>query len=146
MVAQEVVVGPFRSGAYAPAVTVRVATRRRPRAGRDRTVLRISGVMAAVVVLVMAYLYVVADMTRTNGELNALVDQRATLQEETMRNDDEIAKLESRERLSQVAARLGMSRSGAFVVVTIPAPRSAAGPSGGAVAFLSSVERWLTTH
>jgi hypothetical protein len=50
---------------------------------------------------------------------------REALQEETMRLDDRIAALRSDDRLSELAARLGMREPQRFAIVRIEAPRVA---------------------
>jgi cell division protein FtsL len=117
--------------------------RRRARRLRYAGMMRVMAVTAVVVVLLMAYLAVIANMTGTNTALNAMLDQRAALQEETMRLDDQIAKLESRERLSAVAASLKMQRTSDFLVVNIPRTGATVAQASGPIALLNSVEHWL---
>jgi len=74
----------------------------------------------------MGYVVLTSSLTGTSYALAKARAQREALQEETMRLDDRIAALRSDERLSELAARLGMSEPRRFAVVRIePAPRVA---------------------
>lgn len=116
------------------------ADRRRARTLRARYTLlaRIFYASAAVTIFVCAYVALLDNVTRMDYQIARVAAQRARLIDESSRNADTIARLESRERLATVAAQLGMRDAATFVVVRMPdAPVVAQAPH--ALAFLS----WL---
>ena len=72
---------------------------------------------------------------RLNYELGKEAQVRARLTDQTTRLDDQIARLESRERLARVAAALGMREPESFAAVTLPVERPPMPPHG--LAFLN---------
>ncbi len=123
----------------------RIATRRRFRRAQRRgyvNVFRVGGVVALIVVPLMVYVMLTANLTGLNYKLARVQAQKAELLAETMRQEDRIAKLESRERLAQVAARLHMHDPGMYAVVTVPPPARDPAPAQG-VALLGAMNQWL---
>ena len=148
MIAPEIVFNPPAGGASRLSARRAPGKKRRVRTRHIRYVgmLRIAIALSLAVGMVSAYLMVMADMTSTNAALYTALDDRAKLQDETMRYDDEIAKLISRERLSHVATQLHMKRTDDFVVVAAPQQHVAAEEQTGVVALLASVEQWFHAH
>jgi hypothetical protein len=108
--------------------TVRAATeRRKGRKSRARYVglTRMLVLLGGVMALLMGYVVLTSSLTGLSYAVATARTSREALQEETMRLDDRIAALRSDERLSQLAARLGMSDPQRFAVVTIEVPRVA---------------------
>lgn len=109
--------------------TVRAATQRRfVRKSRARYegVLRVSGALLGVLLLLMAYVVLTSNLTGLSYAVAKASTQREALQEETLRLDDRIAALRSDDRLAALAARLGMHEPQTFAVVRIvPPPRVA---------------------
>ncbi len=123
----------------------RTATRRRLRRAQRRGYLalfRVGGVAALIVVPLMLYVMLTANLTGLNYKLARVEAQKTELLAETMRQEDRIAKLESRERLAQVAARLHMHDPGMYAIVTVPPPGHEAAPAQG-VALLGAMNQWL---
>jgi hypothetical protein len=89
-----------------------------------------------VLVPVMIYVLLMGNLTALNYSLANATQQKAALVEETMRLDDRIAQLQSRDRLADVAARLHMHDPGVYAVVEVPRP-VVAPPSNG-IAFLGA--------
>ena len=122
------------------------ARRRQARTRRQRyvTAVRVLGASAAVVALLMLYLALIANLTSLNYRIGRASEQRTALQEETMRLDDRIAHLESRERLAELAMKLGMQEPHIYAVVS-PAEAIASKPDHGpgGIALLGSVADWL---
>lgn len=107
---------------------VRAATQRRvARKVRARYVgvTRIFVVLTLVLVLLMSYVVLTSSLTGLSYAVAKAKADREALQEETMRLDDKIAALRSDERLSELAARLGMREPQRFAVVRIETPRIA---------------------
>jgi hypothetical protein len=108
--------------------SVRAATQRRvARKARARYVGvgRTFGVLAVVLVLLMGYVVLTSSLTGLSYAVARERANREALQEETIRLDDRIAALRSDERLSQLAARLGMTEPQRFAVIRIEAPHVA---------------------
>jgi cell division protein FtsB len=91
----------------------------------------------AVTLVVVAYLGLMANVTRMNFELTKNALEQAKLSDETARLDDQIARLESRDRLAKLAAQLGMRDPQTFAAVALPPEVRPEKPAG--VVFLS----WL---
>jgi cell division protein FtsL len=107
---------------------VRAATQRRivrKRRARYAGVARIFAAMMLVLVLLMSYVVLTSSLTGLSYAVAKAKAEREALQEETMRLDDRIAALRADERLSALAARLGMSEPQHFAVIRIEAPRVA---------------------
>ena len=99
---------------------------------------RLVKTVSLVTVVVFAYLALMANVTRMNYELTKNARTQAKLAGETARLDDQIARLESRERLAAIAAELGMRDPQTFAQVTLP-PVTAQAPTPNGIALLS----WL---
>ncbi|HXP93062.1 MAG TPA: hypothetical protein VN905_06290 [Candidatus Binatia bacterium] len=99
---------------------------------------------ATVVALLMLYLALMANLTSLNYRIGRASEQRTALQEETMRLDDRVAHLESRERLAELAMKLGMQEPRIYAVVSpADATASKSGRGPGGIALLGSVADWL---
>lgn len=124
----------------------RRATRRRVRRARRRgcvAFFRIGAIAALVALPLMLYVMLTANVTSLNYKLARVQAEKTALLAETMRQDDRIAKLESRERLAVVAARLKMRDPAIYAIAVLPAaPRVAAQPHG--VALLGAINQWLS--
>lgn len=123
-------------------VRARHATKRRTRRARFRgyaVVVRIAVVGAVLMVPIMVYLMLMSNLTGANYALAQAVQQRTALVEETTRLDDRIAQLQSRERLSALAAQLHMHDPHRYAVVDIPRPLVTPPPTG--IAFLGTLFR-----
>ena len=97
---------------------------------------RIAISFAIVLVPVMIYVLLMGNLTALNYSLAHVTQQKSVLVEETMRLDDRIAQLQSRERLADIAARLHMHDPHVYAVVDVPGP-VVAPPSNG-IAFLGA--------
>jgi len=120
-------------------VRARDAARRRARRTRLRGYGMLARITLAVVLLlapIMGYVLLMGNLTALNYSLAQANAEKLDLQEETMRLDDRIAALESRDRLAGVAARLHMHDAATYAVVEVPRPL-ATPPSG--IAFLGSL-------
>jgi cell division protein FtsL len=71
---------------------------------------------------VMAYVTLTARLTSLNYAYAKAQRERATLQAETARLDDQLAALKSDDRLARVAAKLHMQDPAQFAMVSLPAP------------------------
>ena len=120
------------------------ADRRRARTLRSRYTLfsRILVAATLVTVVVCAYLALMANVTRMNYQIAKARAEESRLLDQTARNEDRIARLESRERLAAVAASLRMHEAARFVLVRLPEPPVVADAPRG-LAFLSSVAPWF---
>ena len=108
--------------------TIRAATQRRiVRNSRARytSLARVLGALICVLVLLMGYVVLTSSLTGISYAVAKARATREALQEETMRLDDRIAALRSDDRLSALAARLGMREPQRLAVVRIDAPRVA---------------------
>jgi cell division protein FtsL len=135
---------PLRQGPAGPPGTRAGRTASELRRGRVRRsryaeVGRIAAITTVVMILVIGYLLLLANVTRMHYETARAERQRVALQEETQRLDDEIARLSSRERLAMLAARLGMKESSAFSVVQLAEPKVARSKP---FPLLSSIAGW----
>jgi hypothetical protein len=122
------------------AATVR---RKRTASLRYRSIIRTIATLAVVTFAVVAYLALMANVTRMNFEYTKVAHERARLLDETVRLDDQIAHLQSRERLAAVAVRLGMRASRQFQVATLPPPPRIAEQPAHGLALLPAVSDWL---
>jgi len=122
-------------------IRAREAARRRGRRTRLQHYAmpaRIAIAFGIVLVPVMIYVLLMGNLTALNYSLAQVTEQKSALIDETNQLDDRIAQLESRERLSDVAARLHMHEDPrAYAVVDVPNP-VAAPPSNG-IAFLGAL-------
>jgi hypothetical protein len=104
---------------------VQAATQRRIfRNSRARYtgVYRVSAVLLGLLALLMSYVVLTSSLTGLSYAVAKAAAQREALQEETMRLDDRIAALRSDDRLSVLAARLGMRDPQQFAIVRLPMP------------------------
>jgi cell division protein FtsB len=117
----------------------REAARRRGRRTRLQgyaVPARIALTFAVLLVPVMIYVLLMGNLTALNYTLADATQQKSALQDETMRLDDRIAHLESRERLADLAARLHMHDPQMYAVVDVPGPVVA--PASNGIAFLGA--------
>jgi hypothetical protein len=104
--------------------------------------LRVGGCAALVLLPIMFYVMLTANVTSLNYKLARVQAQKTALQAQTLRQEDRIAKLLSRERLAAVAARLHMHDPQVYAVVTLPAtPRAPARERG--IALIGAMNQWL---
>lgn len=113
---------------------------RKTHASRARytSLVRFCGVLGVVLVGVMVYVMLIADLTGLNYAVAHAERQRASLQAETARLDDKLATLRSDDRLAKMAAGLHMREPQQFALVTLP---PAAEPRSRL--FLSSLASWF---
>jgi hypothetical protein len=118
--------------------------RRKVRTARARYagIGRLSAVIAIVLPFFMGYVVLTSSLTGTSYAIASAHERREALLEETMRLDDRLAALRSDQRLSAVAARLGMRDPQRIALVTLPAARPAADRTH--VALLSSLAGWFS--
>ncbi len=118
-------------------VRAREAARRRVRRTRLRgyaMLVRISLVFTVALAPIMGYVLLMGNLTALNYSLAQADARKVALQEETMRLDDRIAALQSRDRLAGVAARLRMHDPHIYAVVDVPRP--VLRPPSNGLAFL----------
>ncbi len=128
---------PRRTGSRA-----RDAARRRARRTRligHAMLARIALVTAVVLVPIMVYVMLMGNLTAMSDTLAQADARRTTLLDETMRLDDQIASLQSRDRLAALAARLHMHDPQIYAVVDLPRP--VATPPASGIAFLGTLFR-----
>jgi cell division protein FtsL len=117
--------------------TARSATQRRiARNQRSRyaAVTWITFGVAVALAILLAYVRLTSSITALSYAVDRAHGQRADMQMQDARLDDEIASLTSDDRLASVAARLGMVQPTQFVRISLlPAPASQSHP----LAFLS---------
>jgi hypothetical protein len=121
-------------------VRARDAARRRVRRTRVQgyaVLARIALAFGVVLVPVMIYVLLMGNLTALNSTLAHATERKTALVEETMRLDDRIAHLQSRERLADLAARMHMHDPHVYAVVDVPGP-VVAPPSNG-MAFLGAL-------
>ncbi len=131
---------PERAPRRRVAVRARDAARRRVQRTRMRgyaMLARISAGVALVLAPIMLYVLLMGNLTAMNYALAQANVQRLQLQEETMRLDDRIAALQSRDRLADLAARLHMHDPHLYAVVDVPRPVVTPPPNG--IAFLGAL-------
>ena len=124
------------------AAIARDASRRRVRRTRLRayTMLgRIAAVVAIGFALTFSWVMLMANLTGLNYALGRESATRLGLIDETTRLDDQIAHLRSRDRLADVAARLGMHDPQTYAVVQLP--RAVVSPPPNGIAFLGALFR-----
>ena len=98
---------------------------------------RIATIFAVVLVPVMIYVLLMGNLTALNYSLAHATQKKIELQEETMRLDDRIARLESRERLAELAVKLHLHDPHVYAVVDVPGPVVA--PPANGIAFLGAL-------
>ena len=122
------------------------STRRRATRAKRRAYVslgRIAVAISLVIVPLMVYVMLTSNLTGMHYAVSRVEAQRAALTDETQRLDDKIARLESRERLSAIAARLHMHDAREYAVVALPGPAGAK-PKPKGVAFLGSMGDWFS--
>jgi len=130
------------AAAQPPRVQIRArdAARRRSRLTRMHgyaMLARIAAVFAVVLVPVMIYVLLMGNLTALNYSLAHATEKKLALQEETMRLDDRITHLQSRERLADLAARLHFHDPHMYAVIDVPGPVVA--PPTNGIAFLGAL-------
>jgi hypothetical protein len=137
-------VAPARGRGWRTARTASIARRARRRRLQYRFIARTVVAVSLATGLVLAYLATLANVTRLHYEVVTQQNVRSELRVITARNEDEIARLSARDRLSAIAASLNMREPASVTVVDVPPPprRIAQHPDRGVV-FLSSVAGWL---
>ena len=103
--------------------TAKHATQRRisrKERARYAGLFRFCAVLAVALTLVMCYVMLTARLTSLNYAVAKAERERATLQAQTARLDDQLAALRSDDRLANVAAKLHMQDPQQFAVVTLP--------------------------
>ena len=130
---------PERAERGRVSIRARDAARRRVRRTKMRgygMLARISLVAVVALAPVLGYVLLMGNLTALNYSLAQASAQKLQLQEETMRLDDRIAALESRDRLAGIAAKLHMHDPHRYAVVDLPRP---APPPPTGIAFLGSL-------
>jgi cell division protein FtsB len=123
-------------------VRAREAARRRGRRSRMQNYAmpaRIALAFVVVLVPVMVYVLLMGNLTALNYSLAQATQTKSALVEETMRLDDHIAQLQSRERLADLASRMNMHDPTRYAVVDVPGPVVA--PPANGIAFLGAFFR-----
>jgi cell division protein FtsL len=130
-----------------PRVNVRTAKqatqKRRAHTVRSRyaAIWRFSAILVGTLAVVMLYVMGTARLTSLNYAVARAEHERAQLQSETLRLDDQLARLRSEQRLAAVAAKLQMKDPQQFALVKLPVHH--AKPDGSHVAFLSTITGWF---
>jgi hypothetical protein len=122
------------------AMTAREAARRRGRRTKRQgysALGRIAVLFAIVLVPVMIYVLLMGNLTALNYSLAHATQKKIELQEETLRLDDRIARLESRERLAELAIKLHLHDPHVYAVVEVP--RQVVAPPSNGIAFLGAL-------
>jgi hypothetical protein len=131
---------PQRTERSRNAVRARDAARRRAQRSRLNgyaMLARISAIVVLVLAPILAYVLLMGNLTAMNYALAEANERKTQLVEETMRLDDRIAALQSRERLAAVAAQLHMHDPHLYAVVELPRPVVTPPPTG--IAFLGAL-------
>lgn len=97
------------------------------RKSRERyaSIVRVSFAIGGLLVLFMGYVVLTSSLTGMSYAVAKAHQQREALLEETLRLDDRIAALQSDERLSAMAARLGMKDPLRIALVRLSRPQTA---------------------
>jgi hypothetical protein len=122
---------------------IRTATQRRTRRARRRfhaPALAVIGLAVAVLLPLLAYVTLCAEVTSLSFALARTEHDRSALADQSQRLDDQIARLESPDRLSALAAKLHLHDPHVYAVVRIPEPKVQPSPSG--LAFFG----WISGH
>ncbi|HEY0396726.1 MAG TPA: hypothetical protein VGD01_19775 [Candidatus Elarobacter sp.] len=121
----------------------RHATKRRARHKRrrlHRPVFAVVTLAVAILVPLLAYVTLTANLTSLSFALARAEHDRTGLVTETQRLDDKIAGLQSPERLAALAGKLKLHDPHVYAVVRVPEPK-AAQPQPAGLAFLGT---WLS--
>jgi hypothetical protein len=91
---------------------------------RDRYtgIVRVTIGLGSLLALLMVYVMLTSNLTGLTYAVSKAQHQRAALQEDSQRLDDQIAALRSDDRLSGLAARLGMHEPQRFALVKLGTP------------------------
>jgi hypothetical protein len=89
---------------------------------RYRSLARIFTALGSLLALLLLYVMLTSNVTGLTYAVARGQHQREAMQEENVRLDDRIAALRSDDRLSAVAARLGMHEPQRFALVKLAAP------------------------
>ena len=111
----------------------RHATRRRARRkGRrvHRPALAVFALAVALLLPLLAYVTLTANVTSLNFALARAERDRTALVEEAQRLDDRAARLQSPERLALLATRLKLHDPHVYAVVRVPEPKLQPKPTG----------------
>jgi len=111
----------------------RTATQRRTRRTRRRLHAPVHAVVTLAIVLLvplLGYVTLTANCTSLNYSLARAERDRNALLGDVQRRDEQIARLESPDRLAAVAGALGMHDPHVYAVVRIPTPHAPPKPSG----------------
>lgn len=116
----------------APRERARVAPRRKRRKRRavHPPVVLALGLAALLSIPLLGYVMLTANVTAQSFALARAERTRTALVEETQRLDDRIARLQSPERLANLAAALKLHDPHVYAVVPVPKPKATAAPSG----------------
>ncbi len=104
---------------------------------RYRNIAQFTAGLAIALVLLMGYVTATAHLTSLNYSYAKAQQQRAALQAQTARLEEQLAALRSDDRLSAIATRLHMQDPQQFALVTLPAP--VRGEDRSHLAFLSGL-------
>jgi cell division protein FtsL len=115
---------------------------------RYRSIVNIVGTLGVVTIMIVGYLWLMANVTKMNYEYAKATHERTRLLDQTSRLDDQIAHLESRERLAAIASKLGMTEPARFGVATLAplepiAESQASRQAVRGVALLRPITDWL---
>jgi hypothetical protein len=104
-----------------PRVARAATERRMVRKSRERysSIVRVSFAIGGLLVLFMGYVVLTSSLTGMSYAVARAHQQREALLEETLRLDDRIAALQSDERLSAMAGRMGMKDPQQIAVVRL---------------------------
>lgn len=94
--------------------------------------------LIAVLSCAMLYVMLTAKLTSLSYAVARAERERVTLQAQSARLDDELAALESDDRLARVAARLHMTDPQQFAVIALPKP-AIRHETGARLAFFSGL-------
>ena len=89
---------------------------------RYNGIVRVSIALGSLLALLLIYVMLTSNLTGLTYAVSNAQHKRAALQEDSMRLDDRIAALRSDDRLSAVAARLGMHEPQRFALVKLGTP------------------------
>jgi hypothetical protein len=139
-----ILMNPSTSPSRRPSIsTAREATRRRKAAQvkrRYQDCVNIGMISAAIVLCVVGYLVLITRSTALDDRLIGAQAKRAQLQEDLVMLEDRRASLEARDRLSQIAVKIGYKEHPALLIVDVPA---AVTTQSNSSPFLGAMAGWL---
>ncbi|MBV8245781.1 MAG: hypothetical protein JOZ38_07660 [Candidatus Eremiobacteraeota bacterium] len=103
---------------------------------------RFVAALAAVVFLLMSYVWLYSNLTSMNYAIERADRERSALQDQTARLDDRIAELRSHERLAAIASSLHMRDAQQYAIVALPRP---AKPMQARIALFAAFS-WFGSH